>query len=145
MAESTIQLDIVSLETTLFGGPVKHFIVRGELGELGIYPGHTPLLTSLKPGQIVVTLPDGSEDLFYVSGGMLEVQPHAVTVLADVAMHARDIDEAQAIKVEQDMRQALTNKQSELDYSRALSELAEASAQIRAISELKRKLTRARK
>ncbi len=145
MSEAVIQLDIVSLEAIIFSGEVAHLSARGELGELGIYPGHTPLLTSLKPGQIVVTLPDGKEDLFYVSGGMLEVQPGKVVVLADVAMHARDLDEAQAIKVEQDTRQALANKHSELDYSRALSELAEASAQIRAISELKRKLNRARK
>jgi F-type H+-transporting ATPase subunit epsilon len=115
------------------------------MGELGIYPGHAPLLTTVKPGQVAVTLQDDNEELYYVSGGMLEIQPNYVTILADVAMRAQDIDEARALKAEEDARALLANKQGELDYSKALSELAEASAQVRAIAELKKKLKHTRR
>lgn len=144
MSDNTVHLDIVSLEATIFSGPVQHFSVRGDMGELGIYPGHTALLTAIKPGQVAVTLENGEEELFYVSGGTLEVQPRHVTILADTAMRAQDLDEARAVKAEEDARRHLAQKQSELDYSLALAELAEASAQIRAISEVKRKLKRVR-
>ncbi len=145
MSAFTVHLDIVSLESTIFSGLVKHFSVRGDMGELGIYPGHAPLLTGIKPGQVTVITQKDEEELFYVSGGMLEVQPSYVTILADVAMRAQDIDEARALKAEEEARKILAKKQSDFDYSRALSELAEASAQIRAISELKKKLKRTRR
>ena len=145
MSGFSVHLDIVSLEETLFSEQVKFVSVRGEMGELGIHPGHAPLLTTIKPGQVIVQKQNGDEELFFVSGGMLEVQPSIVTILADVASRAEDLDEARAIQAEEKARANLANKQSDIDYSRALAELAEASAQIRAISELKRQLKRGRK
>ncbi len=113
--------------------------VVGSLGELGIYPGHTPLLTPLIPDDVRVVYADNSEGVFYLSGGMLEVQPKVATILADVAERAEDLDESAALIAKEKAELALSNQSSEVDYSRALSELAEAVAQLRAIARLRKK------
>ena len=136
--QETLHLDIVSAEAMIFTGGVKMLAASGLLGELGIYPGHTPLITALKPGQIHVHLTDGQEQVFYVSGGMLEVQPHRVTVLSDTAIRADDLDEAAAAEAEQRARQAMKDKTSEFEYSEAATSLAEAVAQIQAIQKLRK-------
>ena len=134
MSSKLIELNIVSAHSAIFSGSVSHLIVNGINGELGIYPGHTALLTSLKPGQVKTVADDGSENVFYISGGMLEVQPYSVTVLADTAFRADDIDEAAALAAKEKAEKALDDNRSELEYSKALSELAQAVAQLRAIN-----------
>ena len=116
--------------------------MTGYVGELGIYPGHTALLTSLKPGQIRAVLEGGAEEVFYISGGMLEVQPDAVTVLADTAVRAGDLDEAAAQAVKDRAERTLVEQKSGIEYSRALTELAEAAAQLRAIELLRKRAKR---
>src|SRR3990167_5386101 len=128
-----MQLEIVSAEASLFAGTVTSVIVTGNVGELGIYPGHTALLTSLKPGQIYAVLENGREEVFYMSGGMLEVQPTVVTVLADTAIRAADIDEAAATLAKEEALKKLSEQKTGIEYSRALTELAEAAAQLKAI------------
>jgi F-type H+-transporting ATPase subunit epsilon len=135
----TMHLDIVSAEQHIFSGLVETVIATGKLGELGIYPGHTPLLTSLKPGVVRVITQGGKEEVFYVSGGILEVQPNIVTILADTAARASDLDEAAALEAKQRAEHALKDKAAEIEYSKALSELAEAAAQLRAIRQLRKK------
>lgn len=135
----TTHLDIVCAEHEIFSGIVEMVVATGELGEVGIVPGHAPLLTVLKPGEIRVTLPGGQEDLYYVSGGMLEVQPHAVTVLADSVARAENLDEAAALAAKARAQEAMANKNAEVDYSVAAMELARAAAQIRAIQKLRKK------
>lgn len=136
----TIELDIVSAEAAIFHGDVKFVSITGMVGELGIYPGHAPLLTALKPGQIHATLKDGTEEVFYMSGGMLEIQPNAVSILADTALRADDLDEAAALAAKMQAEKIIQQKSEGMEYSRALSELAEAAAQLRAISILRDKL-----
>lgn len=138
MAQSTMQLDIVSAEAKLFSGKVKSVIATGMDGEIGIHPGHTALLTSLKPGQIRAVLEDEREEVFYMSGGMLEVQPEVVTVLADTAQRAADLDEAAALAAKEEAEKVISERRSEVDYSRALTELAEAAAQLKAIDILRK-------
>lgn len=138
MITATLRLDIVSAEQQIFSGVAEMVFVTGEMGELGIAPGHTPLLTSLKPGNIEATLPGGKQEVFYISSGMLEVQPYIVTVLADTAMRAHDIDEAAALEAKERAEHALLDKVSEVDYAKATSELAQAIAQIRAIQRLRK-------
>ncbi|HHF7347522.1 TPA: F0F1 ATP synthase subunit epsilon [Legionella feeleii] len=135
----TTHLDIVSAEQEIFSGVVEMVIATGELGEIGIVPGHAPLLTVLKPGEIRVTHQGGAQEIYYVSGGMLEVQPHYVTVLADTVERAEEIDEAAALAAKARAEEAITHKGAELDYSRAAAELARAVAQIRAIQKLRKK------
>ena len=135
----TVHLDIVSAETAIFSGKVERLIATGDLGELGVEPGHAPLLTSLNPGPVKVTMPGGEEEFFYVSGGMLEIQPHVVTILADTAVRAGDVDEAAAIQAEKDARDALTDQNSEIDYSKAAAELAAAAAQLRTLRAIRKK------
>lgn len=138
MAEAKVmKLDIVSAEKALFSGKVQRVEVTGSMGELGIHPGHTPLLTALKPGQVFATLEDGHEEVFYMSGGMLEVQPEIVTVLADVAQRATDIDEAAAVAAKERAEQLIESKKASVDYAEALVELANAMAQLRAIKHLR--------
>ncbi len=132
-----MNLDIVSAEASLFSGKVLHLSVTGSMGELGIHPGHTPLLTALKPGHIYATLEDGSEEVFYLSGGMLEVQPGVVTVLADVAQRAADLDEAAAKAAKERAEKLIDSKKSKLDYAEAMAELAKAVAQLRAIARVR--------
>lgn len=136
---TTLRLDIVSAEKEIFSGEAEMVFVTGKLGELGIAPGHAPLLTSLKPGNVRALLPNKEEEVFYISSGMLEVQPFVVTVLADTALRASDIDEAAVIAAKEAAEQAIANKSAELDLARATVELAEAVAQIRAIQNLRKR------
>ncbi|MEE4244057.1 MAG: F0F1 ATP synthase subunit epsilon [Kangiellaceae bacterium] len=135
----TFHLDIVSAEEEIFSGTVDMLVATGELGELGISPGHAPLLTTLKPGPVKVTQHGGDEEYFYVSGGMLEVQPHVVTVLADTAVRAGDVDEAAAIEAQKAAEQALSDQSAEIEYSVAAAELAEAVAQLRTLQAIRKK------
>jgi len=132
----TIHVDIVSAESEIFSGTAEMVFAPGAMGELGILPRHAPLLTQLKPGEVRVKNGD-SEESFYVSGGMLEIQPHVVTVLSDTALRAKDIDEAAALEAKQKAEDALQDKTSEFEYAKAQSELAEAVAQLQAIKKLK--------
>jgi F-type H+-transporting ATPase subunit epsilon len=135
----TLRLDIVSAEKAIFSGEVEMVYATGLLGELGIHPGHAPLLTELKPGNIRAQLAKDNEEIFYISGGMLEVQPFVVTVLADTAVRAADIDEAAAIAAKEKAEQAIANKSTEIDFTRANIELREALAQIRTIQALRKR------
>ena len=140
MKNITLRLDIVSAEKEIFSGQSSMVFVTGEMGELGIAPGHAPLITSLKPGNVRVLLENGEEDIFYFNGGMLEVQPFVVTILADTAVRARDIDEAAAIEAKERAEKMLANKLTEMDFAKATAELAEAIAQIRAVQKLRKML-----
>lgn len=134
----TIQCDIVSAEKSIFSGEVAFMVVSGNMGELGIAPGHAPLLTDLLPGPVRLDLEDGTEEVFYVSGGFLEVQPQAVTLLADTAARADDVDEAAANKALEDAQRAIANQGAEFEYSAAAAQLAEAAAQLRALRQLRK-------
>jgi F-type H+-transporting ATPase subunit epsilon len=136
---ATIQCDIVSAEGSIFSGAVDMLIATGEFGELGVNAGHSALLTGLKPGPVRIVKND-EEEVFYVSGGFLEVQPSVVTILADTALRADDLDEAAAVEAQQQAEQAISNQSAELDYSRAAAELAAAAAQLRTIQQIKKKL-----
>lgn len=138
MTKATLRLDIVSAERQIFAGVVEMVFVTGEEGELGVAPGHSQLLTSLRPGYVRAILPNQTEEVFYISGGMLEVQPYIVSVLADTAMRAADIDEASALAAKDQAEKALSGKVSVMDVAKATAELAEISAQIRAIQRLKK-------
>ncbi len=133
----TMHLDIVSAESLLFSGKVEFVGATGNVGELGIFPGHTALLTPLKPGQINLILEGGREEYFYISGGMLEVQPETVTVLADTAVRAADLDEAAAEAAKAHAENSLQKQIIGIEYSKALSELANAVAQLRTIKALR--------
>lgn len=134
----TMHLDIVSAEAQIFSGLAEMVIASGVIGELGIMPGHTPLITSLKPGIVRVIMQGGQEEVFYISGGVLEVQPTIVTILAETAARAADLDEAAALEAKQRAEKAISAKSSEIEYSQAISELAEAAAQIQAIQKLRK-------
>ncbi len=136
----TFQLEIVSAEKSIFSGAVNSLVATGELGELGISPGHAPLLTSLKPGAVKVLDHEGNEEHYYVSGGMLEVQPHVTTILADTASRADDVDEAAAIAAKEAAEAAMADQNSEIEYSAAAAELAEAVAQLRTLQAIRKKL-----
>lgn len=129
----TVHVDIVSAEESIFSGLAEFVVLPGEAGELGIMPGHTPLLTRIKPGVVRVKTQDGNEELVFVAGGMLEVQPNLVTVLADTAIRGKDLDEAKALDAKKKAEEALQNKTSQLEYAKAQAELAEAIAQLAAI------------
>ncbi len=135
----TFQLDIVSAEKSIFSGSVDSLVASGELGELGINAGHAPLLTSPKPGTVRVKDKEGNVETFYVSGGMLEVQPHVTTILADTAARADDVDEAAAIAAKEAAEAAMADQNSEIEYSRAAVELAEAVAQLRTLQSIRKK------
>ncbi len=138
----TIHVDIVSAEAEIFSGPATMVHASGEMGDLGILPRHTPLLTKLKPGEVRVELQDGGEEFYYVSGGMLEIQPHCITVLADTVQRAKDLDEAAAKEAKERAEQALKDKAGEIDLAGAERELAQAVAQIQAIQKLRKKVGR---
>ena len=138
----TLHVDIVSAEAEIFSGTAEMVFAPAIMGEVVILPRHTPLLTKLKPGEVRVVLPDGSEELFYVSGGLLEIQPHTVTVLSDTALRAQNIDEAAALEAKQRAEQAIKDKKGEVDYASAEVELAQAIAQLRAIQSVRKKLGR---
>ena len=135
----TVHCDIVSAERQLFSGLVEIVVASGVEGDLGIMPGHAPLLTRLKPGPVRVKKQNGEEEVFYVSGGFLEVQPHKITVLADTALRAGDLDEATALEAQKHAEQAMADKQGEFEYSRAATQLAEAAAQLRTIQAIRKK------
>ncbi len=139
MNSKTLHIDIVSAEKEIYSGDVEQVIASGEAGELGIMPGHTALLTKLKPGEITL-VKNGEVDLFYVSSGILEVQPHLVTVLADTVARASDLDEMKAIEAKEQAEKTLKDKQNDIDFTRASAELAEAMAQLRVISKMRDKL-----
>jgi F-type H+-transporting ATPase subunit epsilon len=134
----TLHVDIVSAEKELFSGAAEIVTAPGELGELGILPRHSQLLTRLKPGQVRIRLPGGEEQLFYVSGGMLEVQPHVVTILSDTAERAKDLDEAAAHKAKQRAEQVIADKRTDFEFARAKAELAEAIAQLQTIEKMRK-------
>jgi F-type H+-transporting ATPase subunit epsilon len=136
----TIHVDVVSAEESIFSGLVEFVALPGESGELGILPGHMPLMTRIKPGAVRLKLPQQeAEELVFVAGGLLEVQPGLVTVLADTAIRGHDLDEAKAAEAKQKAEEAMVNKGSELDYARAQAELAEAVAQLAAIQRLRKR------
>ena len=135
----TVHVDIVSAESSIFSGTATMLSASGVAGELGILPRHSQLLTKLKPGEVRVQRPDGEEEFYYVSGGMLEVQPHCITVLADTAIRAKDLDEAAALQAKERAEQLLKDKQSDIDLAQTERELAEAVAQLQAIQKLRKK------
>lgn len=139
MTMISVHCDIVSAEENLFSGLVQMVVAAGEMGDLGIIRGHAPLLTALKPGPVRVIKQDGSEIVIYVSGGYLEVQPNGISVLADTAVRAGDLDEAAALEAQKHAQKALQNQSSDFDHSRAMSQLAEAVAQLRTIQQIRRK------
>lgn len=137
----TFHLDIVSAEKKLFSGTVESFMVTGSEGELGIYPGHTPLLTAIKPGMVRLVKQHGHEEIIYVSGGMVEVQPGTATVLADTAIRGEDLDAAKAEEAKRKAEENIHNQHGDIDFAQAASDLAKAIAQLRVI-ELTRKSRR---
>ncbi len=136
----TVHCDIVSAEESLFAGLVERVVAAGQLGDLGIEPGHAALLTPLKPGPVRIVKQGGEEEIIYLSGGFLEVQPGSITVLADTAVRADDLDEAAAEEAKAHAEKMLENQSSELDYTLALTQLAEAAAQLRTIQQIREKL-----
>ena len=133
----TLHIDIVSAEAEIFSGTVTMVYAPAEMGEVGIAPRHAPLLTRLKPGEVRVQTQEGEELSFFVSGGMLEVQPHVVTVLADTAIRAADLDEAQATEARERAEKMLADKSADVDYAKAQAELAQSMAQLAAIRKLR--------
>ncbi len=136
---TTIQVDVVSAEEAIFTGLAKFVALPGESGELGILPGHTPLITRIKPGAVRIQPENGEEELVFVAGGILEVQPHKITVLADTATRGHDLDEAKALEAKRLAEEAMANRTSDIDFARAQSEFAVAAAQLAAITKLRKK------
>lgn len=135
----TFHLDIVSAEDSIYSGAVEFLVAPAQMGEIGIYPRHTPLLTRIKSGMVKIKAQLKEEELIYVSGGMLEVQPDTVTILADTAIRSHDLDEAKAIEAKRAAEEAMKNRESELDYAKAQAELIEAMAQLAAIDKLRKR------
>ncbi|MEM8768017.1 MAG: F0F1 ATP synthase subunit epsilon [Pseudomonadota bacterium] len=135
----TIHCDIVSAEEEIFSGRVTMVSATGTIGELGIMPGHAPLLTGIRPGPVRLMMDGGEEEVFFASGGYLEVQPGVVTVLADTALRAEDIDEAAALEAQQDAERMLSEQTAEIEFSAAAAALAEAMARQRTLAELKKR------
>lgn len=135
-----VHVDVVSAEESIFSGEAEYAVFPGEAGELGIYPRHTPLLTRIKPGTVRLKVPDQNDFVMvYVSGGMLEVQPSMITVLADTAIRAADIDEAKALEAKRRAEEALKNRSTELDLASAEAELAQAIAQLQTLEKLRKR------
>ena len=136
----SVHVDVVSAEESIFSGLAEMVVVPGEMGELGIYPRHAPLLTRIKPGAVRIKLAEkqGEETLIYVSGGILEVQPNMVTILADTAIRGADLDEARALEAKRAAEEAMKNRTSDVDYAKAQAELMEAVAQLQAIQKLRK-------
>jgi F-type H+-transporting ATPase subunit epsilon len=133
----TLHVDIVSAEAEIFSGTATMVFAPAEMGEVGIAPRHAPLVTRLKPGEVRVQTQEGNEMSFFVSGGMLEVQPHVITVLADTAIRADDLDEAQALEAKGRAEKMLSDKTADIDYAKAQAELAQSIAQLAAIKKLR--------
>ena len=137
---ATVHIDVVSAEESIFSGEAEFIAAPAQMGEVGIYPRHAPMITSIKPGALRIKLADKNEEqLIYISGGILEVQPGVVTVLADTAIRGHDLDEAQANAAKKAAEEAMKNRSSDIDYAKAQAELAEAIAQIQAIQKLRQK------
>jgi len=137
---ATVHIDVVSAEESIFSGEAEFVAAPAQMGEVGIYPHHAPMITSIKPGALRIKLADKNEEqLIYISGGILEVQPGVVTVLADTAIRGHDLDEAQANAAKKAAEEAMKNCSSDVDYAKAQAELAEAIAQIQAIQKLRQK------
>ena len=137
---ATVHIDVVSAEESIFSGEAEFIAAPAQMGEVGIYPHHAPMITSIKPGALRIKLEDKNEEqLIYISGGILEVQPGVVTVLADTAIRGHDLDEAQANAAKKAAEEAMKNRSSDVDYAKAQAELAEAIAQIQAIQKLRQK------
>jgi len=136
---STIQVDVVSAEESIFSGEAKFVALPGEAGELGILPGHVPLITRIRPGAVRIEKADGDEEFVFVAGGILEVQPHHVTVLSDTAIRGHDLDEAKATEARKSAEEAVKNAKSDLDLAKAQSELAVMAAQIAALRKYRQK------
>ncbi|MGB1883536.1 MAG: F0F1 ATP synthase subunit epsilon [Gammaproteobacteria bacterium] len=135
----TVHVDIVSAEREIFSGQAEMIFAPAVMGEVGIAPGHAPLLTRLGPGEVRLKLSEGKDSAFYISGGMLEVQPRVVTILSDTAERAEDLDEAQVLKAKEDAEQALADGEGAIDYAKARAELAETIAQLQTIERLRRR------
>jgi len=135
----TMHVNIVSAEQEIYSGTVTQVFAPAEMGEVGVMPRHAPMLSTLKPGVVRVILQDGDEETFYVSGGILEIQPHVVTILSDTALRAADIDESAAIEAKTRAEAAMKDKASDMDYVKAKSVLIEAVAQIEALKKLRKK------
>jgi len=133
----TLHVDIVSAEAEIFSGTATMVFAPAEMGEVGIAPRHAPLLSRLKPGEVRVQTQEGEELSFFVSGGMLEIQPHVVTILSDTAIRADDLDEAQALEAKDRAEKLLADRSADIDYARAQSELAQSMAQLAAIKKLR--------
>jgi len=137
---STMHIDVVSAEEEIFSGEAEFVALPGESGELGIYPKHTPLITRIRPGSVRIKIPgQAEEELVFVAGGILEVQPDMVTVLAETAIRGHDLDEARASEAKKQAEEALANKSGKIDYAKAQAELAEAIAQLQAITRMRTK------
>lgn len=137
---TVFHVDVVSAEEAIYSGAAEFLVVPGEAGELGIYPHHTPLLTRIKPGSVRIKVPlHQEEELVYVSGGILEVQPDVVTILADTAVRGADLDEAKALDAKRRAEEAMKDRSSVIDYAKAQAELAEAMAQLQAIQKLRKR------
>jgi len=135
----TMHVNIVSAEKEIYSGTVIQVFAPAEMGEVGVFPRHAPMLSTLKPGVVRVLLQDGDEQAFYVSGGILEIQPHVVTILSDTALRAADIDESAALEAKTRAEAAMKDKASDMDYAKAKTELIEAVAQIEALRKLRKK------
>jgi F-type H+-transporting ATPase subunit epsilon len=137
---ATIHVDVVNLRESIFSGEAKFVALPGEMGELGIYPRHTPLITRIKPGAVRIVRADNDEEEFvFVAGGILEIQPGTVTVLADTAIRGHDLDEAKAVEARQLAEEAMKNAKTDIDFAAAQSEFATMAAQLAAIQKLRRK------
>jgi F-type H+-transporting ATPase subunit epsilon len=136
---STIRVDVVSAEESIFSGEAKFVALPGESGELGILPGHIPLITRIKPGAVRIEKADGGEEFVFVAGGILEVQPHLITVLSDTAIRGHDLDEAKASEARKAAEEAVKNAKSDIDLAKATSELAVMAAQIAALRKFRQK------
>ncbi len=137
---STVHIDVVSAEESIFSGEAEFIAAPAQMGEVGIYPHHAPMITAIKPGALRIKIADKNEEqLIYISGGILEVQPGVVTVLADTAIRGHDLDEAKANAAMKAAEEAMKNRSSDVDYAKAQAELAEAIAQIQAIQKLRQK------
>lgn len=136
---STVFCSIVSAEEEIFSGQIEMLIATGTLGELGIVPGHTPLLTGVKPGPVRLILEGGEEEVFFASGGYLEVQPTSITILADTALRADDLDEAAAVEAQKKAEQELSDQKADIDFARVAADLQEQAAMLRTIQKIRDK------
>ncbi|MFZ9129068.1 MAG: F0F1 ATP synthase subunit epsilon [Pseudomonadales bacterium] len=140
---SSIHCSIVSAEQEIFAGTVQRVVATGTLGEIGVYPGHTPLLTGIQPGPVKLVLEDGSEEMFFASGGFLEIQPTSITLLTDTAVRADDIDEAAAQDAERKAQQELSDQRADVDFARVAADMKEQAALLRTVRKFRDQKNRA--